>query len=498
MKTLPILDLAVLVVYLVAMVAMGVWFGRKNKTPDQFMKAGGAIPGWAVGLSIFGTYVSSISFLALPGKAYATNWSAMVFSLAIPFAAWAAVKWYVPFYRRSGAISAYEHLEHRFGAWARTYAVLCYLLTQLGRMGTIMYLLALALKPMIGWSIPTLIVLTGVIVIVYTLIGGMEAVIWTDVVQSIVFIVGALACVAVLWFGLPQGPGQLFEIAAKENKFSLGSFDLNFTQATVWVVLLNGIFINLQNFGIDQSYVQRYSTAANEREAAKSVWVGALLYVPISGVFFLIGTLLFAYYTARPELLPAGVKGDAVFPHFIIAGLPMGLAGLVVASIFAAAQSTIASSINCSATLFLCDLYRRYFRPKADDRESMTVLRVATVGFGLAGTVMGFAMMGVESALDAWWAVSSITSGGMLGLFLLGMIARSTNAAAATGTTIGFLVIVWMTISAKWPAALGQWASPFHAFMITVIGTLTILLVGLLVTATRGRKAGATAASKKT
>jgi len=479
--SLPVLDLLVLVVYLAAMVAMGVWFGRKNTTPDQFMKAGGAIPGWAVGLSIFGTYVSSISFLALPGKAFAANWNAMVFSLAIPVVAWVAVKWYVPFYRRSGEISAYEHLEHRFGPWARTYATACYLLTQLGRMGTIMYLLALALQPLIGWSIPTLIVLTGAIVIVYTLIGGMEAVIWTDVVQAIVFIVGALACVALLWLGLPQGPGQLFEIAARQNKFSLGSYDLNFGLATVWVVLLNSIFINLQNFGIDQSYVQRYSTAASEREAAKSVWVGALLYVPISAVFFLIGTLLFAYYTARPELLPAGVTGDAVFPHFIVTGLPVGLAGLVIASIFAAAQSTIASSINSSATLFLCDLYKRYLRPKADDRESMSVLRVATVGFGLAGTAMGFAMMGVASALDAWWAVASISSGGMLGLFLLGLISRASNAAAATGTVVGFLVIVWMTISAKWPAALGQWSSPFHSFMITVVGTMAILLVGLLV-----------------
>jgi SSS family solute:Na+ symporter len=491
MKELPAIDLTVLIVYLAAMVAMGVWFGRKNKTPDQFMKAGGTIPGWAVGLSIFGTYVSSISFLALPGKAYASNWNALVFSLAIPLAAWAAVKWYVPFYRRSGVISAYEHLEHRFGAWARTYAVTCYLLTQLGRMGTIMYLLALALKPMIGWSIPTLIVLTGVIVIIYTLIGGMEAVIWTDVVQSVVFIVGALACVAILWFGLPQGPGQLFDIAARENKFSLGSFELNFAQATVWVVLLNGIFINLQNFGIDQSYVQRYSTASSDREAAKSVWVGSLLYVPISGVFFLIGTLLFAYYTARPELLPAGVTGDAVFPHFITTGLPVGLAGLVIASIFAAAQSTIASSVNCSATLFLCDLYRRYLHPSASERESMTVLRVATVAFGLAGTMMGFAMMGVASALDAWWAVSSVTSGGMLGLFLLGMIARTSNAAAATGTIIGVLAIVWMTISAKWPAALGPWASPFHSFMITVIGTLTILLVGLALSGILKRNAAA-------
>lgn len=480
---LPTLDLVVLVVYLVGIVAMGVYLGRKSKTPDQFMRAGGAIPGWAVGMSIFGTYVSSISFLALPGKTFGGNWNPFVFSLGIPLATIVAVRWFVPFYRRSGEVSAYHHLEERFGAWARTYAVICYLLTQLARMGTIMYLLALAMAPLTGWSLATLILVTGVVTIVYTLIGGIEAVIWADVVQSFVLIGGALACALLLAFGMPQGPGQVFTIASEHGKFSLGSFGASLAQPTFWVVLIYGLFINLQNFGIDQSYVQRYATARTDAEARKSVWLGALLYLPISALFLFIGTALFAYYTAQPELLPntidAKARPDAVFPYFIHAGLPVGVAGLVMAAIFAAAQSTLSSSINCSATLTLCDLYRRYFRPQASERESMWVLWLSTLAFGLAGTLTALAMIRVKSALDAWWGLASIFSGGMLGLFLLGMISRrATNPAAATGVTLGVLVILWMSLSPHLSGEWAVWRSPFHNFMVIVIGTLTILLVG--------------------
>ncbi len=484
MHALPAIDLVVLLLYLGGTVAMGLWVGRRSRTTDEFMAAGRKVPGWAVGLSIFGTYVSSISFLALPGKAFAANWNAFVFSLSIPFTTWLAVKYFVPFYRRRGAVSAYEHLEDRFGPWARTYAVACYLLTQLARMGTIMYLLALALAPLTGWSVPALIVLTGAVVIVYTLFGGMAAVIWTDVAQSLVFIIGALVCVAVLLAGMPQGPAQLFAIAAEHDKFSLGSYGTSLREPTFWVVLVYGIFINLQNFGIDQSYVQRYQTAKTGREATRSVWLGALLYLPISAVFFFIGTGLFAFYAVRPELLPPGVaaKPDAVFPHFIVAQLPAGLTGLVIAAIFAAAQSTISSSINCSATLVLCDLYKRYFRPGAGERESMRVLWAATLVAGLLGTGMALAMMRIKTALDAWWELAGIFSGGMLGLFLLGLISRRAgNPAAATGVIGGVLVILWMTFSAKqwWPEPLAALRSPFHSFMIIVVGTLAILFVGL-------------------
>ncbi|MBP8302848.1 MAG: sodium:solute symporter [Phycisphaerae bacterium] len=484
MTRLPVIDLAVLVLYLVGTVLAGLWFGRKTRNTEAFMAAGRRLPGWAVGLSIFGTYVSSISFLAYPSKAYEANWNPFVFSLSIPVTAWVAVRFFVPFYRRNGVLSSYEHLEHRFGPWARTYAVVCYLLTQLARMGTIMYLLALTLAPLTGWGVPQLIVLTGGAVIVYSMFGGIEAVIWSDVVQSLVLIVGSLACVAAVLFGLPQGPGQLFRIAAEHDKFGLGSFGPGLGEATFWVVFVYGVAINLQNFGIDQSYVQRYLTARTDRAAARSVWLGAMLYLPISAVFFFIGTGLFAFYTARPDLLPADVaaRPDTVFPHFIVTQLPVGLTGLVIAAIFAAAQSTISSSVNCAATLVLCDLYKRYVRPGAGERESMRVLWIASLAVGLLGVAMALAMMRIRSALDAWWQLASIFSGGMLGLFLLGQIARrARNAAAVTGVIVGLAVIFWMSLSPMWKGPLERYRSPFHSFLVIVIGTLTILLVGLLV-----------------
>ena len=482
MKELASVDIAILLVYLLGIVGIGLWVGRKGRSSDQFMVAGRSLPGWAVGLSIFGTYVSSISFLALPGKAFSSNWNAFVFSLSIPFTAVLAVFYFMPFYRRSGEVSAYTHLEHRFGPWARTYAVICYLLTQLARMGTIMYLLALALSLMTGWSVVTLILITGVMVIAYTLIGGIEAVIWTDVVQSIVLIGGAVLCVLILFLGMPQEPGEVFKVASQYDKFGLGSFSMSFSESTFWVVLIYGIFINLQNFGIDQNYIQRYVIARTDREAAKSVWLGALLYLPVSAVFFFIGTQLFAYYTSQPELLPAGTKPDQVFPHFIATGLPIGVGGIVIAAIFAAAQSTLSTSVNCSATLILCDLYRRYIRPFASERESMLVLRISTLAIGAGGTFTALAMIHVKSALDAWWELAGIFSGGMLGLFLLGIISRrAKNAAAATGVIIGVLIIFWMSLSPAWTGEWAQFRSPFHKFMVVVIGTLAILLVGILI-----------------
>ena len=467
-----------LTAYLAGIVAIGFWSTRRRRTSDSFMSAGGQMPGWAVGLSIFGTYVSSISFLALPSKAYAGNWNAFVFSLAIPLTAWLAVRYFVPFYRAAGAISAYEHLEGRFGPWARTYAVVCYLLTQLARLGTIMYLLALALAPLTGWSVPSLILVTGMAALAYTFYGGMEAVIWTDVVQSVVFIGGTAACVVVLLSGLPEGPSQLFHIAAAHQKFSLGSAGVELGQSTIWIVFLYGTFINLQNFGIDQTYVQRYQTARSERDAERSVWTGALLYVPISAAFFFIGTGLFAYYTARPELLPAATAAnpDTVFPFFIVRQLPTGLVGLVIASIFAAAQSTISSILNSSATLLLCDVYQRYGRRRADERRRLWVLRAATLVMGVLGTAMAFAMIHIKSALDAWWQLAGIFSGGMLGLFLLGFLSnRPRSRHALVGVAAGVAVIVWMTF----------FRTPFHSNLIIVFGTMTVLAVGAGLAAVR-------------
>jgi SSS family solute:Na+ symporter len=476
---LPAIDLAVLLIYNVGVVAFGCWFVRRSRSSEHFMAAGRSLPGWAVGLSIFGSYVSSISFLANPGKSYADNWNPFVFALSLPLAAWISVKYFVPFYRKTGEVSAYHHLEHRFGAWARTYAVVCFLLIQLTRLGTILYLLALALQPLIGWDIKTLILVIGVLVIIYPMLGGTEGVIWTGVVQSVVLIVGPLVCIGVLLNNMPEGPSQIFRIAAERHKFSLGSFGASLSQPTVWVVFAYGMVTNLQNFGIDQAYVQRYITARSDRDAGRSVWMGALLYIPIGALFFFIGTALFAFYQAQPNLLLADTKADAVFPTFIRTQLPVGLTGLVLAAICAAAMD---SNLNCCATLVHCDVYERYFRRAKSERESLGVLRLSTVVFGALSVIAAIAMINIKSALDVWWKYAGIFSGGMVGLFLLGLVSRrANNTGAMVGTAIGIVVVLWMTFSPQLPSVPDWLRSPFHDLLIMVVGTLMILGVGWLV-----------------
>ena len=355
---LSIFDYIVFLVFIVGILFFGCSFFRKNKNADDYTSASGSLPAWVVGMSIFATYVSSISFLALPGNAYKGNWNPFVFSLSIPIASWIAAKNFVPFYRSINSISAYSYLEQRFGYWARVYASCCYLLTQVARIGSVLYLMALPLHTMLGWSVPAIIITLGLCVLLFSVLGGIKAVVWTDAIQGIVLIVGALFCVVVLLFAMPEGPSQLFSIAMEHHKFSLGSLGTDLTVTTFWVTLFYGLFINLQNYGIDQNYVQRYKTAKDERSARSAALFGGLLYIPVSAFSFFIGTALFAYYTARPELLPVGIANDAVFPYFIVHGLPTGLTGLFVAAICAAGMSTVSTSINSSATIILTDFFQ--------------------------------------------------------------------------------------------------------------------------------------------
>jgi SSS family solute:Na+ symporter len=442
------------------------------------MAAGRSLPGWAVGLSMFGSYVSSISFLANPGKAYAGNWNAFVLSITTPLAAAIAIRWFLPFYRHSGDISAYEHLERRFGSWARTYAVTCFLLYQMARMGTVIYLLGIAVAPLTGWAVGTTILVTGTLMTIYTLFGGIKAVVWTGVLQSAVLILGTLLCLVTVISKTPGGLQEIVSVANADDKFSLGSFGFSLTEPTFWVIFWFGMFSHLTNFGIDQSYVQRYITARDDREAAKSIWITAILYVPVAAIFFFVGTALFVFYGRHPELLGGVTSPDKVFPHFISKELPLGGAGLVIAAIFAASMD---SNLNSMATLTLCDVYQRYFRPQASERESMRVLYFATFFWGAASIAVAIAMTRVFTALDAWWNLAGIFSGGVLGLFLLGLISRRADkVAGAIAVTVGLIVIVWMSLPTLFDVP--SWLrNPLHAHLTIVVGTLVIFFAGILV-----------------
>lgn len=579
-------DWAVLILYFFGTMGVGFYFYRRTRTVEGFTAGNRSIPGWICGLSIFATFLSSISYLANAGKTFVADWNPFVFSLSIPLATWVAVKYFVPYYRKSGHISAYAALEDRFGLWARLYASFFYMLTQLARMAVVMYLVALPMQVIFGWDIIHTLLVIGVSVTVYSLVGGVVAVIWTDAIQAIVLMGGALIVLGVILFGMPGGAGQVFEVAATHDKFALGSFSVEVAEKTFWTLILFGIAENLRNFGIDQSYIQRYIAARSDREAKRGLWLAGILYVPMSAVFFFIGTALFAFFhadqvvaiedaeasvlmgagvpedlarsqaaahakaheiwetealedlnavrqiVARQELLQAGRDesapgfaaeqeavargkgladlGDRVFPYFMANRLPAGLTGLLIAAVFAAGMSTISTSLNSSATLVMSDYYRRLINPKATGKQEMAVLYGATIVWGGLGTALAIVLVQVtQSALDVWWTLSAIFSGGMVGLFLLGLISRRAgNPVAITSVLLGLVVIFWMSlgkvadllVKAAEGSALnrigrtldnlssGGLASPFNVLLVPVVGTLVILLVGIFLARVFGRK----------
>lgn len=471
-------DLAILVLYLVGVTAFGCsfYFRRGANGSAEFVAGGGRVPSWAIGLSIFATLVSSISFLALPAKAFASNWNALVFSFAVPLTAVVAALVFVPLYRGLHSVSAYAFLEERFGAWARMYGSVCFLVMQTARSGVILYLLALLLKTLFGWPIPAIILAVGLATCVYSMLGGVLAVIWTDAIQSIVLIAGTVLCIGVLVFTMPDGIASAAGRIWSEGKLSLGSFSLaDWAGDTFWVTFVYAVFINLQNLGIDQSYTQRYISAKSVKDAVRSVCLGSFLYLPVTACFVAIGTLLWAYYTGRPDSLPAEIAAvkDSVFPYFIVHSLPVGVTGMLVAAIVAAAMSTVSSTLNSGATVIMEDWFRRYLRKDASERACVATLRASTVFLGAASIAIAFAVVGVESALSTWWMFQSVLSGGMLGLFLLGCASRRVSGAvAALATALGVAAVAWVVFGQK----------ALHPNLSIVFGTVVLFASGLGIT----------------
>lgn len=491
---MAVLDLLLILFYLLAMVGIGVYFSRKNKSSEQFTTASGSIPGWALGLSFYATFLSAITFLGDPGKSFGANWNPFVFSLSIPLAAIVATKWFVPFYRESGEISAYTHLEKRFGNWARTYAMVCFIMTQLARMGTIFYGIALTLNALTGIDMRLIILVAGLCIILYTVLGGMEAVIWTEVIQAVLKTLGAGMILYLITLQTPLS--AIIERGMQEDKFSLGAFDFDFQTSSFWVILGYGFFINLTNFGIDQNYIQRYHTAKNPRDAAKSIWLCVLYYVPVSFLFFLIGTALYSFYAENPALilelkqqvslekniplnaLQASDYGDRVLPYFMKTQIPTGFLGLLIAALLSAGMSTMSSGMNSSATVFLKDIYLRYINPEADAKKQFQLLLIATACMGGLGIVFGMSMIGVKSLLDVWWKLSGIFAGGMLGIFLLGFLAKKVrNVDAKIAAVLGLILIALMSFKEALPSFL---QIPLDSKMTVVVGTVSIVGIGVL------------------
>ena len=472
------IDLIVFLAYLIFILLLGFFFYKTKRSAKSFILGYGNIPNWVVSMSIFATFVSSISYLALPGSSFSSNWNPFVFSLSIPLASIMAIKFFVPIYRGMKSTSAYFYLEKRFGLWARVYASLCYILTQIVRVGTILYLLAISLNFILGWKINLVIVLTGFFVLLYSLLGGITAVLWTDAIQGIILIVGAIICLILIHLKMPDGPAQIYDVAFNDNKFSLGSFSSSLTESTFWVVFIYGVFINLQNYGVDQNYIQRYLISDSDKKAKTSALMGGLLYIPVSAFFLLIGTSLYAYFSilgGLPEEYQ--IMTDKVFPFFIVNHIPVGVSGLLIASIFAAGMSTISTSFNSSSTILLEDYYNRLFRKNKSERNSMIFLYTSSLIIAILSICVALAMVNAKSVLDIWWKYASILSGGMLGLFLLGVFTKTDNRSGVVGLFSGIIMIIFLTI---YPIINQTEERLAHPYLTIVLGTITIFLTGCI------------------
>ena len=461
----------VLIAYLLGLIAVGVHFSRRNTSTEDYFRGGQRVAWWAAGCSIFATMLSSITFMAIPAKAYAQDLVYLTGSLTILIAAPAAIYLAMPFFRRIDATSAYEYLEKRFDRRVRWFASLSFTLFHICRMGIVLSLAALTLAVTTPLSPVQCVLIMGGLSIAYSTLGGVEAVIWTDTLQTFVLLGGALTCLSILLRHADGSPGELFAAADAAGKLRLANLGWDPTNASLvlWVVLLGGIGQNLSSYTADQAVVQRYMTTPDKRRAASSIWLAAILAIPASLIFYAMGTALYLFYRAHPEKLEPTFNTDQILPLFIATELPIGVGGLLVAAVFAAAQSTISTSMNSTATAFVTD-FLRPLRCLRSERGYLNAARLLTLAFGLLGTGIGllFVSPEVRSLFDQFIRVVGLFMGVLGGLFALGMLTRrATGTGSLIGATAGALLV-----------GLMPYCSEISGFLYATIGIAVCFVVG--------------------
>ncbi len=485
-------DLILVALYIVVTTGIGLRFARRQTSTESYFVARRSIPPWAVGMSTMATLVSSVTFVAYPGSAYGGDWSNLVPGFLLIVVLALAGRILIPFYRQAVRMSAYEYFGSRFGTPARIYGSLAFALGHFGKMGFVYYLVALTAHSVTGWSMDAIILAIGLVTVLYTLLGGIEAVVWTDVVQGLVMWAGIFLALGFLLFLPPGGPGAFLETAAASGKISLGETSWDFSRATIPVLVLYGFFWYLQKYAADQTLVQRYLLAKSDRLALRGIAIGALQTLPLWALFMLIGTCTWSYYRLTGLRLPAHIsKADQVFPYFLATELPPGAAGVFLAALMAAAMSTLSSDLNCIAMVGVEDVYRR-LRPQAGDALRLRMGKLLVAVVGALGVVMAEILAhSTGSALSMWFNVSAILSGGLAGLFTLAFLSRRANARGVWAGILACIVFTaWATLTSgqnRW-LDLGAFNYPWHELTIGVVGHVVLAGIGYLASLLSGAR----------
>jgi SSS family solute:Na+ symporter len=492
--TLHWIDLTVLIGYLSLVAGMGYYFSKKNISTEEYFVGGRSFSGWVVGLSLVGTSISSVTFLSYPADAYKTTWIRFITTWSMPLGVLIAAYYFLPFFRRNNVTSAYEYLEHRFGPSVRVYGGITFIFAQLVRVSIILYLVSLLLHEITGFSIVTNILISGVFVAFYTIMGGINAVIWTDVIQTIILVLGGLLTLGVIINHLPGGLGQIFSVAISDGKLSLAemtssgfrSIDWNFsiTRKTGTMLFLVGLTSWLTEYSANQNTVQRYAAAKSTYEARKAMLVCVLSSLPIWAFYMFIGTSLYVFFQVFPtieatEMLNGVRKAEQIFPYFILNFLPPGFTGLVIAAALAAAMSSLDSSINAISTVGVVDIYRRHIKKAEKDKHYLQIAWVIAGGAALFMVCGALILNASETKTlqDTATILYSITGGGLLGLYLLGFFTKKGNAKSVwIGLIVTSLFTIWTILSKR--GLVPEWLhTPFDLYYTGLIGNIIMFAV---------------------
>ncbi len=472
-------DLVVLVFFLVGILALGFYCAKRNDTTEEYFLGSRAFPGWAVGLSMVGTSISSVTFLALPAAAFVLDWRQLTPNLMLPFVMIVAVAFFIPIFRHGKRTSAFEYLENRYGPVVRLYGSMSFLILQVLRLGTVLYLVSIPVAALSGFHIITVILIGGVCITLYTVLGGIAAVIWTDVVQTVVLFFGGIFAIGYMLYAIPGGMGEVFSAGMADGKFSFGPTDFTISERTLWVMMMAGVFTFGTEYAGNQNVVQRYLASSSTREARKATIICAASSVPLWTAFFFLGTSLYVYYTHFPDPAVGAMHADEVLPYFILTSIPAGVAGLILGGCIAAAMSSLDSSINAISTITSIDVLKRWLKRNESDSFYLGMARWFALGAGglMIGGAITFHYIPRESVNDLLLIISAFFTGSLLTLFLLGFFTRRVGyKAAVAGMVTGIVVNLYLVLNALGflPEAM---RIDVHSYMVNILVNLVAALV---------------------
>jgi SSS family solute:Na+ symporter len=490
------IDYSIVAIYMAIVLAIGLAVSRGQETPLQYFLANKQMPQWVVGFTLMATLISSNTLVAHPAIVYQKSMILVPGFMVMPFVLIVVAVYIVPFYRRVIGMSAYEFIGRRFGLAGRLYTSFGFLLSRTFGIGVALITTSIAVNVMTGWDIGMVIVGIGLFTALYTLFGGITAVVYTDVVQGVFLMVGGAAILLRLLFA-PELDGAFAVVGAawEAGKFNLGSAEMSIASLydphdrTIWMFALAMAIQWSRRYICDQAMVQRYLIARSDKEAVRGTLIAALLSVPVLIAFNLIGAFLFGFYQLSGAEAPA--IGDHILPHFIVNYLPTGLVGLILAAILAASMSSISSDLNSIATVATRDYFDR-FLPNLADRAQLAIGRAIVLLAGMSAAYIGILMIPTENSIpvaEKALVITVIVSAGTLGIFTLGFLTRrATRTGCYAGIVACILFTAWgvLTEPNSRVLDLGPFNFNMNPIMIGILGHVITFGVGYIVSIVAG------------